>query len=176
MSGPLLLRIGNEDDVDDLSELLNASYRKTADGTQCSGYSVAYIADLLQDSRRYCFVFDNTGQISASAALLGCIIVLLDAKDDKFLKVEMTAVHPEAQQQGIGGSMLRAVEEFAALHLHQGAIEMDVDAAQDKLIAYYQKRGYTLTGKRGFSDGLETVELQKIIETARKPRTDDDDD
>lgn len=175
MSATLLLRIGNQDDVDDLSELLNASYRPVGGGIECVGYSADYISQLLQDERRFCFVFDNHGRLDKPIELLGCIIVLLDAKDGKTLKVEMTAVHPDAQKQGFGGSMLAAVEEFAALHLRQGTVKMEVAADQPELLAYYRKRGYRDDGTRRFSDGIETLVLQKNIESPAKC-TDEDDD
>lgn len=175
MSATLLLRIGTQDDVEDLSGLLNASYRPSADGIECVAYSADYISELLQDECRFCFVFDNLGKLDKPIALLGCIIVLLDAKDGKTLKVEMTAVHPDAQNQGFGGSMLAAMEEFAALHLRQGVVKMDVAADQPQLIAYYRKRGYRDDGTRHFADGIETVVLQKNIRRSAAC-TDEEDD
>ncbi|MDO4997606.1 MAG: GNAT family N-acetyltransferase [Neisseria sp.] len=181
MNQHLLLRIGNEDDIDDLTELLNTCYRSKAGWTNEADIfagervSVATMQNLLREPQRYCFVFDNFGESDEAGALLGCIIVSLDlSQDTPTAIVEMAAVSPAVQQRGIGGEMLQAVETFAFEHLKQGRIQMSIVEGRQELIAHYQKRGYQLTGNsrllnaadaygEPIANRTQLIELQKEL-------------
>ncbi len=155
MNQQLLLRIGDEDDTDAIVELLNTCYRgregwtTEADIIAGERVSAEAVQTMQSDRRRYFFVFDNIlDQGEAAGSLLGCIVVWLDpASPERTACVEMAAVHPLVQQRGIGGEMLRQVEDFARRHLRQGWMKMEIVESREELLAYYRRRGYQATGQ-----------------------------
>jgi ribosomal protein S18 acetylase RimI-like enzyme len=86
----------------------------------------------------------------------------------------LLTIHPDLQKRKLGRTLLSAAEDFAKLH---GArrIQMTVVNVRDILIAWYERRGYTLTGEirpfpygderfgRPTRDDLYFVVLQKDI-------------
>ena len=89
----------------------------------------------------------------ASSPILGT--VLLDPKSDGSWYLGLLTIDPRLQKQQLGRNLLTATEDFAREH---GArrIEMTVINLRDTLIAWYQRRGYSLTNEtRPFPYGDE---------------------
>ncbi len=76
-------------------------------------------------------------------ALIGC--VYLEKKGD-LMYLGMLTVSPEIQAQGIGKKMLQEGEEYAR-SLGCQAVEMTVITQRIELVAWYERRGYALTGE-----------------------------
>ena len=122
--------------------------------------------------------------------MLGCIAVdmKVDNESNKSAYpnkayIGMFAVNPELQGQGVGHQILQAAETFATRHLQSGIkptqtkparLTMSILSHRPELLAYYQRRGYELNGRKmPFpNDGnngepkrqdLELLELEKII-------------
>ncbi len=107
-----------------------------------------------------------------SSALRGC--VSLQALSPERWYLGSLTVDPALQNSGFGRELLQATEEYAA---RQGArmVEITVVNVRDTLIAWYERRGYVLTGeKRPFPygderfgtpmrDDLEFVVLEKRL-------------
>jgi len=70
--------------------------------------------------------------------------VWLDPGDDRVWYLGLLTIKPALQKQKPGSTLLSAAEEFAKA---RGArrIRMTVVNVRDRLIAWYQRRGYTLT-------------------------------
>ena len=62
--------------------------------------------------------------------------------------IGMFTVAPSRQATGIGRLLLAASEEHAASAFNATRIEMTVIAQRSELIAWYERRGYHLTGER----------------------------
>jgi GNAT superfamily N-acetyltransferase len=85
----------------------------------------------------------------------------------------MLTVQPDIQASGIGKKLLQAAEDYAKIK-NIYCIEMTVISVRQELIAWYQRRGYLLTGeKRAFpsdpkfgikKQDLEFVVLEKHLE------------
>lgn len=60
----------------------------------------------------------------------------------------MLAVHPAAQQAGLGKLMLAEAERHARLSLRCDKYVMSVLSVRSELLAYYLRRGYRRTGER----------------------------
>jgi ribosomal protein S18 acetylase RimI-like enzyme len=100
--------------------------------------------------------------------------VLLDPQQNGVWYLGLFTIHPHLQKQKLGRTLLSAAEDFAK---ERGArrIQMTVVNVRDVLIAWYQRRGYTLNGEtRPFPygddrfgkptrDDLHFVVLQKNI-------------
>jgi ribosomal protein S18 acetylase RimI-like enzyme len=80
----------------------------------------------------------------ADKALLGT--VWLDPADDGIWYLGLLTVRPALQNKHLGRTLLAAAEDFAkALGAH--SIRMTVVNVRETLIAWYQRRGYRLTGE-----------------------------
>ena len=106
------------------------------------------------------------------APLLGT--VLLDPGQDGVWYLGLLTIHPEMQKRKLGRALLVAAEDFAKQHgAHR--IQMTVVNVRDILIAWYERRGYTLTQEtrpfpygderfgRPLRDDLYFVVLEKDI-------------
>lgn len=104
--------------------------------------------------------------------LLGC--VWLQPTDEAIWYLGMLTVRPDRQAGGLGRRILTQAEAYAA---QAGArrVRMTVVNIRDSLIAWYQRRGYTLTDERRpfpyqdnrfgtpRRDDLEFVVLEKAV-------------
>ena len=74
--------------------------------------------------------------------------VALTDKGDGLAYLGMLTVDPQRQSAGLGRMILAAAEDHAAAHFAATRIEMTVIAQRDELIAWYERRGYALTGEQ----------------------------
>lgn len=79
------------------------------------------------------------------AALMGCVAVTV--KDAALAYLGMLCVSPLLQSGGLGRRLLDAAEDCARA-LGIAAMEMTVIDSRLTLIAWYERRGYALTGER----------------------------
>lgn len=191
----VFLRQAKADDIEALETLLNRCYRQTEGWTNeadlIGGIRTTpdELASTITNPNHYLFVYPKTtiGDRDAeeTGELLGCIAVdmKVDADANKSAYIGMFAVHPELQGQGVGNVILQAAETFATRHLQSNVqdaqtkparLTMSILSHRPELLAYYQRRGYELSGhKMPFpNDGnngepkrqdLELLELEKIV-------------
>lgn len=100
--------------------------------------------------------------------------VLLDEQKDGVWYLGLLTIRPDLQKRQLGRSLLAAAEEFARARGGR-RIRMTVVNVRDTLIAWYQRRGYRLTGEtqpfpygderfgRPLRDDLHFVVLEKDI-------------
>jgi ribosomal protein S18 acetylase RimI-like enzyme len=107
-----------------------------------------------------------------NGALLGT--VWLEPKEDGVWYLGLLTVRPDLQNKHLGRTLLAAAEEFAK---ERGArrIRMSVVNLREALIAWYERRGYILTGEtqpfpydderfgRPLRDDLHFVLLEKCL-------------
>jgi ribosomal protein S18 acetylase RimI-like enzyme len=79
-----------------------------------------------------------------SEALLGC--VWLEPSQDSVWYMGLLAVQPERQNKQLGRTLLTSAEDFAREHGGR-RIRMTVVNVRNTLIAWYERRGYALTGE-----------------------------
>ncbi|MBY0498965.1 MAG: GNAT family N-acetyltransferase [Nitrosomonas sp.] len=79
-----------------------------------------------------------------SFMLVSCIYV---AKEKEHAYIGFFSVHPSLQQQGFGKYMLEYAEAFAYNIMQVRKFSMFVVSQRPELIAFYQRRGYRLTGQ-----------------------------
>lgn len=141
------IEIAGPADVSALNKLVNSAYRGESskkgwateadliDGTRIDE---AILLDLINDTHTTVLKYTEDGVI------LGCVELRIE-KDNLYLG--MLTVQPDLQAKGIGKKLLFAGEEFAR---KQGCkkVVMTVITLRDKLIVWYERHGYSLTGKR----------------------------
>ncbi|MEY2901096.1 MAG: hypothetical protein RLY89_202 [Bacteroidota bacterium] len=102
--------------------------------------------------------------IRPNGNIIGCVSLL--EKSNK-IYLGMLTVEPNIQGGGIGKLLIQASENFAQT-LGITVIEMTVISVRSELIAYYERRGYRLTGeKRPFPNdpkfGIQKQALEFIV-------------
>lgn len=76
--------------------------------------------------------------------LVSCIYI---AKENDYAYLGFFSVHPSLQGKGLGKYMLEQAEIFALRVLGVHKLVMFVVAQRPELIAFYQRRGYSRTGR-----------------------------
>ncbi len=158
----VFLRQAQADDISAIEQLLNLCYREnkgwTNEANLVGGIRITQneLATILADSKHYFFVYPKSttgtriGQ--ETGELLGAIAVKIteDIHDKRHAYIGMFAVHPDLQGQGVGNVILQAAETFATRHLSDqnkpSRLTMSILNHRPELLAYYERRGYQLTG------------------------------
>lgn len=135
------------EDVPVLNNLVNSAYRGESsrkgwtteagliDGTRIDE---AALLDLIRDPNTTVYKYVAAGEIR------GCVELRTEG-DSVYLG--MLTVKPDLQAQGVGKKLMQAGEDFAR---RKGCtkMRMTVVSVRDKLIAWYTRHGYALTGER----------------------------
>lgn len=134
-------------DVPALNKLVNSAYRGESsrkgwateadliDGTRIDE---AAMLDLINDKNTTVLKYTK------DSVILGCVEL---RKEGENLYLGMLSVQPDLQAQGIGKKLMFAGEDFAR---KQGCkkVSMTVVSVREKLIDWYIRHGYQLTGER----------------------------
>jgi GNAT superfamily N-acetyltransferase len=172
------LRAANECDYTAIIDLVNLAFRGT--GPTASWNIEAGIIEgqrLTESLLRQDLAASPDAHLlihrdDTKGALLGT--VWLEPKKGGVWYLGLLTVRPDLQKQQLGRTLLAASEEFARQH---GArcIRMTVVNVREGLIAWYLRRGYTLTGETKpfpygdnrfgtpLRDDLHFVELEKFM-------------
>ena len=78
-------------------------------------------------------------------ALAGCVAI--SDRGGGTAYIGLVTVDPARQAGGLGRRLLAAAERAATLHFAAKRAEMTVISLRTELIAWYQRRGYALTGE-----------------------------
>jgi ribosomal protein S18 acetylase RimI-like enzyme len=81
----------------------------------------------------------------SSEGLLGSVLL---RDEGEAIYIGMFAVRPGLQGRGVGSELLAEVERIGREELGRPAARMTVLVQRTELIAWYQRRGYQLTGAR----------------------------
>jgi ribosomal protein S18 acetylase RimI-like enzyme len=160
-------------DVSELNILINKAYRGesskkgwTTEANLLDGLRIdeATLVEYINDADTAILKYTNN-----NGGIEGC--VYLNRGTDK-LYIGMLSVNPELQNTGIGRQLLEAATEHAK-QLNCDTLWMTVISTRSELIAYYERKGFELTGeKKPFptdtkfgiqKQPLELIVLQKLI-------------
>ncbi|MEY4719108.1 MAG: hypothetical protein RL563_1726 [Pseudomonadota bacterium] len=134
-------------DAGTITTLVNAAYRGessrqgwTTEADLLDGLrtSTEAITSLLNQDDKLILI------AKADETLLGTILML---RSDPQVELSLFAVNPRYQNQGIGKQLLTFAEETAIQHWAVQQAIMAVIPCRSELIAFYQRRGYRLTGQ-----------------------------
>jgi ribosomal protein S18 acetylase RimI-like enzyme len=145
---PLVTRAATAADAPELVALINSAFRGESSKT---GWTTE--ADLLGGQR---VDVERLAETIAAAhhvvllheqndELVGCV-QLQRTGDDCYLG--MLTVRPGLQGAGLGRQLLEAAERWAIAHWSSRSMRMSVIVQRVELIAWYERRGYRLTGER----------------------------
>ena len=157
----------------EITNLVNSAYRGetskkgwTTEANLLEGTRITEteLSETLSDANNTILVYQENNTIIGT--------VLLTNKTTE-LYLGMLTISPELQNTGLGKKLLQAAEDFA-LALNLPKITMTVISIREELIAWYQRNGYSDTGKReafpaAFDDvvlhheALEFMIIEKIL-------------
>ncbi|MBN8569212.1 MAG: GNAT family N-acetyltransferase [Ignavibacteria bacterium] len=143
-----IVRFTENDPVEELTDLLHASYKRLADmGLKfVATYQTAeYTKNFIKNGE--CFVIKNEeDKIIATVMYYNSAFMKEEDTPEWYLKDEVAyfgkfAVHPDLQCKGIGGKMMDFLEEYAK---SKSKTELALDTSEKALhlIEYYEKKGY----------------------------------
>ena len=147
MSGPVF-RPAAPDDVPALRVLIESAYRgdaaragwtHEADLLEGQRTDEAELRDILADASRIILLAEIDG------ALTGCVQVADQGRGLAYLG--LLTVDPARQAGGLGRLLIEAAEAEAAARFAATRMEMTVIRQRAELIAWYERRGYRLTGE-----------------------------
>lgn len=82
--------------------------------------------------------------VNQSQTLVSCIYV---AKEKEDAYIGFFSVHPSLQGNGFGKHVLQQAETFALQNMEIQRFVMFVVSQRPELIAFYERRGYSRTGR-----------------------------
>jgi GNAT superfamily N-acetyltransferase len=143
-----LIRLASPADLDALHTLVHRAYR--GDAARAGWTHEADLLDgqrtdldaltaMLEDPRQRVLLAE------ADARLVGCVQV--SDQGNGTASLGMLSVDPALQAGGLGRALIAAAEETARTAFGAKRVEMTVIRQRGELIAYYERRGYALTGE-----------------------------
>ena len=149
MTMPLTTRRATDTDVESLVALVNSAYR--GDSSR-AGWTTE--ADLLDGIR-----IDAVRVSAAIAAHTDNVILVLEEageivacvhlqRTDSSCYVGMLTTLPTRQGSGLGRRMMEQAETFAREEWGAAHMHMTVLTLRSELVAWYERRGYTVTSER----------------------------
>lgn len=142
-----LIRFAAEADLPALHDLVHRAYRgdsartgwtHEADLLDGQRTDTAALAEMLADPAQRILLADHDG------TLTGCVAIADRGAGIAYLG--MLTVDPARQAEGLGRILMAAAEEAALAQFGATVMEMTVIRQREALIAYYERRGYALTG------------------------------
>lgn len=142
------IRPATSSDLDPLHDLVHRAYRGDA---ARAGWT--HEADLLEGQRTdrdalTAMLADQAQRVLVAedgGTLIGCVEISDRGKGVAYLG--MLSVDPQRQAGGLGRTLIAAAERCAAEVFGATVMEMTVIRQRTELIAYYERRGYALTGE-----------------------------
>lgn len=133
-------------DVSNLNKLINAAYRGDS-ARKGWTHEADYLGGIRTDEKQLTAMLQNPNatilKLEEENEIVGC--VYLEKQNNK-LYLGMLTVNPLLQAKGTGKQLLAASEDFGKQNSCT-YIEMTVISYRKELIAYYERRGFELTGE-----------------------------
>lgn len=143
MPGPL--RLATVTDAQAIAALVNRAYRPLPHeaGWTHEAHLVAGERTTPEQVAALCRDRSAILLLCVDARAVACVHV---AEGPAGAVIGMLATHPEWQAQGLGKQMLAQAEAYAATQFNASVFSMSVLSSRPELLAFYLRRGYSLTG------------------------------
>ena len=153
---PLLLRPADDADLPAVARLMNLAFRGTGPNASWNTEAGFLAGDrtsefvlrqeLAMKPEAFLLLVEGfvEGDGVASALLQGCVLLEPISSDTWYLGA--LTIDPLLQKSGLGRQLLAAAEQYA---IERGGrtMQMTVINVRETLIAWYERRGYQLTGE-----------------------------
>ena len=144
----MTIRVATLADIAPLRDMVERAYRgesarkgwtHEADLLQGQRTDVAALTDFINDPAQRILIAIDEGRIT------GCVQITSKAGAVAYLG--LLSVDPDIQANGLGKALIIAAEALAQREFGATIMEMTVIHQRTELIAYYERRGYALTGE-----------------------------
>jgi predicted N-acetyltransferase YhbS len=153
------IRLAQRADAEKIVSVINSAFRVVeeffVDGDRIDLKSV--LTSL--DKGHFLLAESNDG-------LLGCVYVEQRGTDERRAYLGLLSVDPTRQKSGVGTLLMDAAEDYGRL-LGCEFMDMNVVNLRRELPAFYQKRGYLITGTSPFPSDVETKVPCHFIEMSK---------
>ncbi len=165
----LLITPADLSDVEPLYWLIQAAYRGEATSNTWSVESERAPGERIGRQALVALLSDESKLLSTAhfeGEVIGASLVETDGAE--LCAISLLSVDPKFQGRGVGDKLLASAETAAATHFSASLVLIEVLSLQPRLIQYYRRRGYELTGKgRPYpprpSGGAELLTLEKFL-------------
>jgi ribosomal protein S18 acetylase RimI-like enzyme len=143
---PLQLRVACEADAKEISALVNKAYRPSPPDAGWT-HEANLVAGARTTTEQVLSLFHEKSTIlllCRGPTIVACVHVLGTQSVAYF---GMLATDPTMQAQGVGKTLLRHAEAYAIEHFGASVLKMSVLSSRPELLAFYERRGYVLTGE-----------------------------
>ncbi len=165
MPDSVTIRVATRDDLPALHPVIERAYRgETARG----GWT--HEADLIEGARTdiptLAAIVDDPAQrllvAQQNGATIGCVQV--SDRGDGLAYLGLLCIDPTLQTGGYGKQLVAAAEDTARNAFHARRMEMTVIDVRRKLIEFYERRGYRVSGeKRDFPIPLDPPLFMDVL-------------
>lgn len=138
------LRKASLQDIDVLVPFINRSFARDNDFKSTERTNRTQVAEYLE--KGCFFLMENVKEDRRD--LLGLVYTELRQNNRGY--IGMVAVNPDLQSAGLGSQLLEAGEHFCRDHQCK-VIEISVINRRPDLVAWYQRRGYIVTGEAPYA-------------------------
>ncbi len=166
-----MLREAIHSDAEQIALLVNKAYRPDS-GERGWTHESELVSGQRINTEQVASLMNEHGSILVAherGNLLGCVHV---ERADSYCYIGMLATMPSQQNQGLGKKLLAAAEDLAVSRYGAQGFKMSVLSSRPELLAYYERRGYRLTGSnqpypaeagvgRPLNENLQVLELLK---------------
>lgn len=136
----------SQNDVSALDQLINAAYRGDS-ARKGWTHEADYLGGIRTDEAQLNEMLQKENaavlKLVENEEIIGCVYL---EKQAKKLYLGMLTVNPLLQAKGAGKQLITAAEQFGKEN-ECNYIEMTVISYRKELIAYYERRGFELTGE-----------------------------
>lgn len=144
---PFEFRCARKADAIDIASLVNRAYRPlpehagwTHEGNLVAGErtTAEQVLSLFHEHSKILVLCHGQSEIVACVHVQG---------GQSGAYIGMLATDPKEQTKGLGKQMLTHAETFAIEHFKASVLKMSVLSSRPELLAFYERRGYVLTGE-----------------------------
>lgn len=142
---PLQLRFACEADAKEIASLVNRAYRPSSDDTGWT-HEANLVAGERTSTEQVLSLFNEQSTILLlcfGPKIVACVHV---QGGQSGAYIGMLATDPTMQAQGLGKQMIRHAEACAIERFKASVLRMSVLSSRPELLAFYERRGYVLTG------------------------------
>ena len=143
---PLELSVACKTDAKEIAALVNRAYRPSPHEAGWTHESNLIAGERIS-TEQVLSLFDEHSTIlllRLGQEIVACVHVQ-GGKSCAY--IGMLATNPAMQAQGIGKQMLLHAEAYATQHFNASVLKMSVLSSRPELLAFYERRGYVLTGQ-----------------------------
>lgn len=171
-----MLKEATHSDAEQIAHLVNKAYRPAPGERGWTHESELVAGQRISTEQVVSLINERSSVLVAYERdrLLGCVHI---ERAEPYCYIGMLATMPYLQNKGLGKTLLAAAEDLAISRYGARGFKMSVLSSRPELLAYYERRGYRLTGSshpypaeagvgQPLDKSLEVLELIKSLQTS----------